>query len=64
MSKPLLSCAPSCDISMYIHFTKSDFPHSVPIELSGYIYPVQSLKAGVKALTVALSWHSNCTKWG
>ena len=55
MSKPLLSCAPSCDISTYVHFTKSDFSHSLPIELSGYIYPVQSPKAGVKALAVALS---------
>ena len=55
MSKPLLSCAPSWDISTYVHFTKSDFPYSLPIELSEYIYPVQSIKAGIKALAVALS---------
>lgn len=55
MSNPLLSCASSRDISTYVHFTKSDFPHSLPIELSEYTYPVQSLKAGVKALAVPLS---------
>ena len=32
-------------------------------ELSGYIYPVQSPKAGVKALAVALSWHGSFAKW-